>query len=181
VPDGSAPFLRNYYPGVRDFSKAKAIVLEQGEEKTGLVFKLPPMLPFREIRGQIFRKDGTVLTWKPGTDPHPFVSVYHYYAGKEPQYMVFESFLLDWLNSEGGREVKMVDVSPDGNILATLFEGYSYILKVEADPWGSESECGMLKVDVDSKLKEPLRLVLDQKGRCDQKEFAKQIESGGKK
>jgi hypothetical protein len=56
--DGSSPFPRHYYPGVRDFSKAEPIVLGQGEEKTQIRFKALPMVPLRAVSGQVFRKDG---------------------------------------------------------------------------------------------------------------------------
>jgi len=57
--DGSSPFRRHYYPGVRDFSKAEPIVLGQGEEKTRIRFKALPMIPLQAVSGQVFRKDGT--------------------------------------------------------------------------------------------------------------------------
>src|SRR5262249_62369952 len=80
-----------------------------------------------------------------------------------------------------GREVKMVDVSPDGKISLSLFEGSSYIVVVETDPWGNKVECGMRKVDISSQPANRLRIVIDRKGRCDEKAFAKELDAGFKK
>jgi len=55
----------------------------------------------------------------------------------------------------------MVDVSPDGKISLSLFEGSSYIVVVETNPWGDKVECGMAKVDISSQpfeLKRAIRI-----------------------
>ena len=69
----------------------------------------------------------------------------------------------------------------DGKISLSLFEGYSYIVAVETDPWGDKVECGMTKVDISSQPANPLRIVIDRKGRCDEKAFAKELDAGIKK
>ena len=75
----------------------------------------------------------------------------------------------------------MVDVSPDGKISLSLFEGHSYIVSVETDPWADKFECGMAKVDISSQPANALRIVIDRKGRCDEKAFAKMLDAGIKK
>lgn len=76
----------------------------------------------------------------------------------------------------------MVDVSPDGKISLSLFEGSSYIVSVGTDPWGEDKiECGMTKVDISSQPANQLRIVIDRKGRCDEKAFAKELDAGTKK
>ena len=75
----------------------------------------------------------------------------------------------------------MVDVSPDGKISLSLFEGHSYIVSVETDPWADKVECGMAKVDISSQPANPLRIVMDRKGRCDEKAFAKALDAEIKK
>lgn len=177
--DGSSPFRRHYYSGVRDFSKAEPIVLEQGEEKTQIRFKAPPMIPLQALTGQVFRKDGTPFS-APGAQK-PYIRVYRYEQGKEPKFFFIHSYILDWGKGKEGREVEMVDVSPDGKISLTLFEGNSYIVAVETDPWGDKVECGMAKVDISSQRADPLRIVIDRKGRCDEKAFAKILDAGIKK
>jgi hypothetical protein len=173
--DGNSPFRRHYYPGVRDFSKAEPIVLGQGEEKTQIRFKAPPMVPLQPVFGQVFRKDGTPFSAPEGQ--RPYIKVYAYEQGKEPTFFFINSYLLDWGNGKDGREVKMVDVSPDGKISLSLFEGNSYIVVVETDTWGDKVECGMAKVDISSQPPDPLRIVIDRKGRCDEKAFAKTLDA----
>lgn len=177
--DGSSPFRRHYYPGVRDFSKAEPIALEQGEEKTQIRFKAPPMIPLQALAGQAFRKDGTPFSIPGGQKP--YIRVYHYEQGKEPKFFFIHSYILDWGKEKEGREVEMVDLSPDGKISLTLFEGNSYIVIVESDPWDDKVECGMAKVDISSQPADPLRIVIDRKGRCDEKTFAKILDAGIKK
>ena len=177
--DGSSPFRRHYYPGVPDFSKAEPIVLEQGEEKTQIRFKAPPMVPLRAVSGQVFRKDGTPFSAAEGQKP--YITVHSYEQGKEPKFFFIHSYILDWGKGHEGREVEMVHVSPGGKISLSLFEGHSYIVSVETDTWGDKVECGMAKVDISSQPAIPLRIVIDRKGRCDEKAFAKELDAGIKK
>ncbi|HXS01740.1 MAG TPA: hypothetical protein VN724_14275 [Pyrinomonadaceae bacterium] len=92
-----------------------------------------------------------------------------------------DSYILDWGKGKDGRKVKLVDVSPDGKISLSLFEGSSYIVVVETNPWGDKVECGMAKVDISSQPANPLRIVMDRKGRCDEKAFAKELDAGIRK
>lgn len=177
--DGSSPFPRHYYPGVRDFSKAKPIVLGQGEEKTQIRFKALPMVPLQAVSGQVFRKNGTPFSAPGGQKP--YITVYRYEQGKEPKFFFIHSYILDWGNGKDGRKVEMVDVSPDGKISLSLFEGNSYIVVVETDPSGDKVECGLAKVDITSQPADPLRIVIDRKGQCDEKAFAKMLDAGIKK
>jgi hypothetical protein len=177
--DGSSPFRRHYYPGVRDFSKAEPIVLEQGEEKTQIRFKALPMIPLRAVSGQVFRKDGSGFS-APGGQ-RPYLKVFSYEPGKEPKFFFIHSYILDWGKEKEGREVEMVDASPDGKISLSLFEGSSYIVVFETDAWGDKVECGMTKIDISSQPANPLRIVIDKKGRCDEKAFAKELDAGIKK
>lgn len=177
--DGNSPFRRHYYPGVRDFSKAEPIVLGQGEEKTQIRFKALPMIPLQAVSGQVFRKNGTPFSAAEGQKP--YIKVYAYEQGREPKFFFIHSYILDWGNGKDGREVEMVDVSPDGKISLSLFEGNSYIVVVETAPWGDKVECGMAKVDISSQPANMLRIVIDRKGRCDQKAFAKMLDAGIKK
>ena len=72
----------------------------------------------------------------------------------------------------------MVDVSRDGKISLSLFEGNSYIVAVETDTWGDKVECGMAKVDISSQPADTLRVVIDTKGRCNEKAFARMLDAG---
>ena len=77
--------------------------------------------------------------------------------------------------------MEMVNVSPDGKISLSLFEGNSYIVVVETDVWGDRVECGMAKVDISSQPTNTLRIVIDRKGRCDVKAFANMLDARIKK
>jgi hypothetical protein len=177
--DGSSPFPRHYYPGVRDFSKAEPIVLEQGEQKTQIRFKALPMIPLRAVFGQVFRKDGNPFSAPAGQKL--YIKVHNYEKGKEPKFFFIHSYRVDWGEGKDGREIEMVDVSPDGKISLSLFEGSSYIVSVETNPRGDKVECGMAKVDIGSQPANPLRIVIDRKGRCDEKSFAKELDAGIRK
>jgi hypothetical protein len=137
------------------------------------------MVPLQAVSGQVFRKDGTPFSAPGGQKP--YIKVHRYEQGKEPKFFSMHSYILDWGKGKDGREVEMVDVSPDGKILLTLFEGNSYIVVVESDPWGEKVECGMAKVDISSQPASTLRVVIDRKGRCDEKAFAKMLDAGIKK
>lgn len=177
--DGSSPFPRHYYPGVRDFAKAEPIVLAQGEEKTQIRFKALPMIPLRAVSGQVFRKDGNPFSAPAGQKL--YIKVHSYEKGKEPKFFFIHSYRVDWGEGKGGREIEMVDVSPDGKISLSLFEGSSYIVSVEMSSWGDKVECGMTKVDISSQPANPLRIIIDRKGRCDEKAFAKELDAGIRK
>jgi hypothetical protein len=133
------------------------------------------MVPLQAVSGQVLRKDGTPFSAPQGQKP--FIKVYGYEQGKEPRYFFMHSYILDWGEGKEGREVEMVQVSPDGNISLSLFEGNSYIVAVETDTWGDKVECGMAKVDITSQPADPLRVVIDRKGRCDEKAFAKMLDA----
>jgi hypothetical protein len=137
------------------------------------------MIPLQAVSGQVFRKDGTPFSAAEGQKP--YIKVYGYEKGKEPKFFFIHSYILNWGKGKDGREVEMVDVSPDGKISLNLFEGNSYIVVVETDPWGDRVECGMAKVDISSQPANTLRIVLDRKGRCDEKAFAKELDTGIKK
>ena len=177
--DGSSPFPRHYYPGVRDFSKAEPIVLGQGEEKTQIRFRALPMVPLRAVSGQVFRKDGNPFSVPAGQKL--YIQVHTYEKGKELQFFFIHSYSVDWGDGKDGREIEMVDVSPDGKISLSLFEGSSYIVSVETNPWGDKVECGMAKVDISSQPANPLRIVIDRKGQCNEKSFAKELDAGIRK
>jgi hypothetical protein len=130
------------------------------------------------IRPGISQRSNTISA--PGGQK-PYIKVFHYEQGKEPKFFFINSYILDWGKGKDGREVKMVDVSPDGRISLSLFEGNSYIVAVETDPWSDKVECGMAKVDISSQPADPLRIVIDRKGRCDEKAFAKMLDAEIKK
>ena len=46
---------------------------------------------------------------------------------------------------------------------------------------GDKVECGMAKVDISSQPANQLRIVIDRKGRCDERAFAKELEAGIRK
>jgi hypothetical protein len=113
--------------------------------------------------------------------PGAFHKGYSYEKGKEPKYFFMDSYIVDWGNGKNGREVKLVDVSPDGKISLSLFEGSSYIVVVEANPCGDKVECGMAKVEISSQPANPLRIIIDRKGRCNEEKFAKELDAGIRK
>lgn len=180
-PDGSSPFLTHYYPGAGDFFKAGAIVLEQGEEKRGIEFNLPPMQSLKEITGQVYHKNGEPAKVALDVINNFYMSAHNYVPGQEPKLLFMHDLLLAWGNNVEEKSIEMVDIADDGSFKLTLFEGYKYILSVETNSWGEKRQCGMLKVDVDSNLKGPLRLVLNEKGVCDEKEFARKLDSESQK
>lgn len=174
-PDSMNPFLRHYYPGVREFAKAKAIELEQGQEISGIQFNLPPRLPVRELKGQIVREDGEPATFTPGSGDKHFLSIYSYES--DPKYLNTNSFLVDWGEGREEKTIEMKNAFPDGSFSVLLFEGYDYIIRAETNPWGDKRACGVIKVGKEADPKDPLKIEIKQGADCDAKKFVQKLES----
>lgn len=171
-PSGQQPFYRHYYPGVRDFSKAKGIEIKQGERKKGIRFNLPSILPTKRVIGQIFTSDGNPAALRNGDGRFFYLSPYFLKKEKVPELFVYHSYRKEWDDSNKTHEVEMVNVLPDGRFELELFDGFTYILKVESGQRFNNYDCGFGKINVNSNLTVPVRIVLDQKRPCDVMNFA---------
>jgi hypothetical protein len=61
-PSGDQPFPRTFYPGVSEAARAHAVKLTRGEKRGGLLLRLPPRLPVRNIEGTFAWPDGRPVT-----------------------------------------------------------------------------------------------------------------------
>jgi hypothetical protein len=57
-PNEGTPYPTFFYPNARERSKAKIFEVGLGQKIEGIVFRLPPRLATKEIRGTVFWEDG---------------------------------------------------------------------------------------------------------------------------
>jgi hypothetical protein len=179
-PTGLEPFRRHYYPGVNDFSQAKAIEIRQGEKKRGLQFDLPPTLRTKLIRGQIVTSDGTPARLRDGDARFFYFSAYNIRTGRDPDLLVSHSYRLGWGEGKKGPEIEMFKTSPDGTFEAELFEGFTYILRAESGQEFNGYRCGFALINVVTNIKEPVRIALDRERPCDATKFVRELDTGRK-
>lgn len=166
LPNGPEPFYRHYYPGVREFSKAQVIEIRQGELRRGLRFILPPMLPTRRVRGQIFTSEGKPAILANDDGRYFYLAAYVSQEGKEPQLFFQHSYRNEWKEGSAGQEVEMITSKADGSFDLELFDGFTYFIKAESGQPFNGSDCGFAKIDVNGNLKQPVRVVLDHVRPC---------------
>ncbi len=149
------PYLKTFYPGVRNYSDAQIIEIEQEQKISDIIFQMPKELPQREIQGKIVWADGKPVTEK----EKPFLYLYNLKA----EYV--------------SRPFDFFKVDDDGNFSFSLFEGFTYLVKIEAHTKTGQHH-GFAKIKVDKKLK-PLKIILNRQGNENVEDFLKEIE--GKK
>jgi len=177
-PDGSAPFWRHYYPGVRDFKDAQPIILEQGETLSDIKFNLPKSLPLREIKGQVFWKDGKPVTFNPDSDNDLDVYLYSF---EKPDKMIFmHSFLTDWSENKENKSIEMTEVKPDGSFTINAFDGFTYWLEADIDLPNGKTRCGFYKLKMEESLAQPIKVVLDRTVNCRTEDYVKELEAKAK-
>ncbi len=177
-PDGSAPFWRYYYPGVKDFKEAQPINLEQGQKLSDITFNLPEFLPLREVKGQVFWKDGKPVTFVDGSDNELDIDLYSF---EKPNKMIFmDSFLVDWNKEREGKSIEMVEVNADGSFLIRAFDGFTYWLQAEIDLPNDKTKCGFYKLEMKESLIQPIKVVLDRTDKCNTEEYVKELEKKSK-
>jgi hypothetical protein len=176
-PSGPEPFTRHYYPGVKEFSKAKIIEIHQGEEKKRLRFALPSMLPTRTVHGQIVTSDGSPATLQNADGRYFYLAAYFYEKGKEPDLFFQHSYNDEWAKGSKGREVEMIRPKPDGSFELDLFDGFTYIVKVESGQTFNGHECGLGKIEVNSMIKEPVTIFINRDRPCEAARFVNEVES----
>lgn len=176
-PDGSNPFWRHYYPGVKNFKEAQPIFLEQGQTISDVKFTLPEFLPLREIKGQVFWKDGKPVTINPETDNNLFVWLYSF---EKPDKMIFlHSFLIDWESKEQ-KSIEMTSVKPDGTFTITAFDGFTYWLEAFIELPNGKTKCGFAKLKMDEATIQPIKIILDRTDNCKTEDYVKELEKKSK-
>jgi hypothetical protein len=176
-PSGPEPFVRHYFPGVQEFSKAKVIEIRQGEEKQKLLFDLPSMLPTRTVHGQIVTSDGQPAILQDADARFFYLAAYYYKNGKEPDLFLRHSYIDEWAMEDKGHEVEMVRSKPDGSFELDLFNGYTYIIKVESGQVFNGHQCGLGVISVTPYIKEPVKIILDRDRPCDVAKFANEVKT----
>lgn len=177
-PDGASPFWRHYYPGVRNFTDAQPIILEQGQTLSDITFNLPDFIPLREIKGQVFWKDGKPVTFVDGSDNE--LSVY-LYSFEKPNKMIFmHSFLIDWSKERENKSIEMTEVKSDGSFLIRAFDGFTYWLRAEIDLPNDKTKCGFYKLEMKENLLQPIKVILDRTDKCSTEDYVKELEGRSK-
>ncbi|MGH9947155.1 MAG: hypothetical protein ACRD6X_08155 [Pyrinomonadaceae bacterium] len=172
LPNGPEPFYRHYYPGVRDFSKSKAIEIKQGEKRRGIRYSLPSQLPTRVVHGQIFASNGRPAILKNADGRYFYLTAYFYHELEEPKLFFQHSYLDEWRPGAESRQVEMINTKPNGTFDLELFDGFTYILKIESGQLFDKRDCGLTRIDVNESLKSPVRIILDRERPCDVVKFA---------
>ncbi|HEU0144997.1 MAG TPA: hypothetical protein VFQ47_09450 [Nitrososphaera sp.] len=172
-PEANAPFLRHYYPGVGNFSDAGIINLEQGQKLNNLIFKLPPLLPTHEIKGQVFWKDKTPVSFSSDASYDEKLKIY-LYNPQNGNSSLDVDYLKYWNDEKNeAEEVKMVEVKTDGTFSMLAFEGFEYILKAYIDKNG-KTHCGFAKITVDKELT-PLKISLNRTKKCSVEDYVNEL------
>lgn len=173
-PEVTAPYLRHYYPGVKNFNEAQIINLEQGQKLDNLTFNLLPMLPTREIKGQIFWENKTSVTFSPDASysEKPLISLHN------PQNAISaldDDYYKFWDEEKGVyEEVNTVEVKPDGTFSITAFEGFEYIIRAIVEDKTKKDYCGFAKIRVDKNLSS-LKMILNRTKKCSADDYAKEF------
>lgn len=177
LPDGSEPFWRHYYPGVKDFSAAEPINLEQGQNLSGIEFKLPSFLPRREIHGRVFWEDGKPVTFIPDSDNE--LRLYLRDSSKPDKLILMDSFIVNW-DEEKGEEIKMTNVNPDGTFSVLAFDTLTYWIKADIDLPNGKTKCGFSKVEFSDKTVQPIRIILNRTGKCSVEKYIEELDKKSK-
>lgn len=174
-PDGTSPFWRHYYPGVRNFADAVPIILQQGQKLEDLRFNLPPMLPVREIKGRVFWKDGKPATFIPDSENELDITLYQY---EKPHRMLFmNSFQTVWNEKGESEEREMITIAPDGTFSITAFEGFTYLLRADFELPNDKIKCGFAKLKIDENIQQPLKIILERTDKCSAEDYFKELEA----
>ena len=115
-PEKNIPFLKSFLPGVRRYSDAFVLELEQGKEVSVVDFVLPRKLPSRTVELQISWPDGKPVThenpkWK--DDRVPAIKVY------KPTGKYLDRAEVTRLSRKGGYSF-------------SVYEGFSYLIGAQA-------------------------------------------------
>lgn len=173
LPDGSHLVLRHYYPGVRNFADATPIVLEQGQALEGLRFSLPPQLPMKQIKGQVFDRKGAPLALNANDGEPPDIRLHHLGPLK---YMDRVDFVTSWGETSGRELIRMIKVEPDGTFSLTVFHGYDYLIMADVETPSGVTRRGFLKIKADRDLREPVKIILDRTDDSSAEEYLAELE-----
>ena len=170
-PEVSTPYLRHYYPGVRNFKDAQIINFEQGQQLDGLIFNLLPMLPLREVKGQIFWNKKKPVTFE-NDEEKAYVSLHNPQRAISPLDNDYYKF---WDEKKRVyEEVKTVEVRSDGTFSILAFDGFDYIIRVSAEDKQEKTHCGFAKITVNKDL-QLLKMILNRTKKCWADDYAKEL------
>lgn len=171
-PEVTRPYLRHYYPGVRNFNDAEIINLEQGQKLENLTFKLLPMLPTREVKGQVFWNDKTPVTFSPDASYGEKLRI-SLHNPQNALSALADEYYKSW-GEEKSEYEKTVEVKPDGTFSILAFDGFEYIVRASADDKTEKTHCGFAKITVDKNLS-PLKIILNRTEKCWADDYAKEL------
>lgn len=173
-PEVSEPYLRHYYPGVKNFNEAQIINLEQGQTLNNLTFNLLPMLLTREIKGQVFWDSKTPVTFSSNASYSEklHISLHNPQDAIRPLY---DYYYKHWGEEKSEYEkVETVEVKPDGTFSLTAFDGFKYIIRASAADKSEKTHCGFAEIMVDKNLAQ-LKIILNRTKKCRADDYAKEL------
>jgi hypothetical protein len=173
-PEVSKPYLRHYYPGVKNFNEARIINLEQGQKLDNLTFDLLPMLPTREVKGQVFWDSKTPVTFSSNASYGERLHI-SLHNPQNALSALADDYYKYWDEEKSQYEkVETVEVKPDGTFSITAFDGFEYIIRASADDKSEKTHCGFAKITVDRNLA-PLKIILNRTKKCWADDYAKEL------
>ncbi len=152
-PEFDSPYPRIYFPGVRNFSEAQIINLEQKQKLQLPNFKLPPSMPTQEVKGRLFWKNGKPIAPKDLNDDGVYFAFYNFQGGESSLSM--SHFISPSETTEDG-----LKLNNDGSFSFRAFVGMKYTVKFTAHNKKGKKLIKQSEIKVDENLK-PLEIILE--------------------
>lgn len=151
-PDLNMPFFRQYFPGVRNFSDAQIITLEQGQQLALPDFKLPLSMPLTEIKGRLFWEKGVPVTKESLSENGVYFT---FSSGNNPKDSLSMSNGLSTGETANG-----ITLNDDGTFTFQVFQGMKYLISFGADNKKGKEFIKKIEIMIDDKL-QPLEIILE--------------------
>lgn len=151
-PELHSPFFRHYFPGVRKFADAQIINLEQGQKLSLPDFYLPASLPLKEIKGQLFWKEGVPVTNKTLGEADVCFS---FYNPQEPKYPLSMSKCISPNKSENG-----ITLNENGSFTFEVFKDINYLVLFQSENKKGKKFSKEVAIKADDSL-QPLTVILE--------------------
>ena len=154
-PEFHAPFMKHYYPGVRNFADAQIINLEQGQKLTLPDFKLPPPIAVQEVKGRLFWKPGKPVLPSDLTEDGVY---FEFYNALDKRVSLGMSHYI----SPSEEEDDGLKLAPDGSFSFRGFVGATYFIRISAENIKGKEYFRELEIKIDENPNF-LEVILDQR------------------
>ena len=163
LPSFFTPYPATFFPGVSSIDKATVISLEDNQQLSLETLKLPSRSIEQVVTGRLLWPDKTPVTTGPTGSA----------ARVRPNLYLLDPQNLDGINSSRPDASDTVQIATDGTFSLIAFEGYTYIIHVDApNSEGQPMHAKHMKVTVDRYL-QPITLILSLHGKGQGEEIIK--------